>query len=178
MKKETKEKLFPLVAAAAVLVLDQLCKLVVLSAAGENKSVSVLGDFFRLTPFLRRFVMTGPGGGAPPFFQIAVNAALPLILLGLLVFLYFHEKRLRPGVRVPLAAVLGGGLANLCDRLVHGGGVVEFLDFKAFGIFGLSRWPAFNLADLAVLAGAIVFIVVWIVRTVGARRAGKRTPEE
>ncbi len=173
MKPETKRKLPPLAAAAAVIVLDQASKLAVLLTVGAEKSAAVLGDFFRISPSVRPFVALGPGGGPLPFFQIALFILLPLAALALLGFFYFRDKAPALAPRLAAAAVIGGGLSNLCDRLIRAGGVVKFLDFRFFGVFGLSRWPAFNLADLSILAGAIAFLVVSVIRLIGKRRAEK-----
>ncbi|MBN2354182.1 MAG: signal peptidase II [Spirochaetales bacterium] len=173
MTTETKRKIMWLAAAAAVLVGDQASKLVVILAVGAGKSAAVIGDVFRLSPQVRPFVALGP----PPFFQITLFILLPVAVLAFLVFLYFRDKSFRLPSRLAAAAVVGGGLSNLCDRFVRAGGVVEFLDFKSFGIFGLSRWPAFNPADLAIVAGLTAFLVVRIVRLIGKHRAAKDTPK-
>ena len=55
------------------------------------------------------------------------------------------------GVLAPLM-ILGGALGNLTDRIVRGprfsGHVVDFVDFQV--------WPVFNLADAAIVVGAVV----------------------
>jgi signal peptidase II len=53
-----------------------------------------------------------------------------------------------------LALILGGALGNLWDRL-QWGGVADFLDFHAFGW----HWPAFNVADSAIVVGAAILIL-------------------
>lgn len=54
---------------------------------------------------------------------------------------------------VGLALALGGAAGNLCDRLLRG----AVIDFIAIG-----RWPAFNLADSALVAGAALCIWAWL----------------
>jgi signal peptidase II len=55
-----------------------------------------------------------------------------------------------------LALVCGGALGNLIDRIRAEKGVVDFIDI---GI-GDSRWPTFNIADMAVSLGA--FLLAWV----------------
>ena len=55
-----------------------------------------------------------------------------------------------------LALVCGGAVGNLIDRLRSSSGVVDFIDIG----FGDSRWPTFNLADMAVSLGA--FLLAWV----------------
>ncbi|WP_019594951.1 signal peptidase II [Thioalkalivibrio sp. ALM2T] len=53
-----------------------------------------------------------------------------------------------------LGLVLGGAIGNLIDRVRYGA-VVDFLDFHWAGY----HWPAFNVADMAIVVGAITLIV-------------------
>ena len=50
-------------------------------------------------------------------------------------------------VAAGIAAALAGASGNLADRVIHG----AVVDFVALG-----RWPVFNLADVAIVAGAVV----------------------
>ena len=52
------------------------------------------------------------------------------------------------------AAVIGGALGNLYDRLVYGE-VVDFLDVYV----GKWHWPAFNVADMAITLGIAVLVL-------------------
>jgi signal peptidase II len=54
---------------------------------------------------------------------------------------------------VALGLVLGGAFGNLTDRAVRGDGllwgrVVDFIDFHV--------WPVFNVADSAIVIGAVL----------------------
>mgnify|MGYP003854808255 CR=1 FL=1 len=55
-------------------------------------------------------------------------------------------------VAIALGLVLGGALGNLTDRAINGSGlsgrVTDFLDFRI--------WPVFNLADTAIVVGAVL----------------------
>ncbi len=52
-----------------------------------------------------------------------------------------------------LALILGGALGNLWDRMIAGH-VVDFLDFN----IGTYHWPSFNVADSAIVIGAILLV--------------------
>ncbi|PYX78379.1 MAG: signal peptidase II, partial [Acidobacteria bacterium] len=52
-----------------------------------------------------------------------------------------------------LALILGGAVGNLWDR-VFSGHVVDFLDFY----LGNAHWPAFNIADSAIVIGALLLV--------------------
>jgi signal peptidase II len=173
MKPETKVKLTPLVMTLAVLAVDQASKVVVTLLLAENQSAAVLGDFFRITLRRNPFIVFSLGHNLPPLFQTVLFLVLPVVALGLLVFFYFTEKVLKRAYRLPLAAVIGGGFGNLLDRIVRPAGVVDFFDFKFFGIFGWSRWPTFNVSDLSIVLGVAALIVIWIVLGIRKRRSGK-----
>ena len=67
------------------------------------------------------------------------------------VLVFFLSRPDRPGVWLPAGLLLGGATGNLIDR-VRDGGVTDFID--------LPRWPAFNLADIAITVGVAVLLFV------------------
>jgi signal peptidase II len=137
--------------AALVLVADLATKAVVLAhfAPGQGKVVT---PFFNLVLVFNKgaafsFLAAAPGWQTPLFAGFAVVASL--VISWLLV--KDARKTLFCG---GLALILGGALGNLVDRLRFGG-VVDFLDFHAFGW----HWPAFNVADSAITVGAAILIL-------------------
>ena len=50
---------------------------------------------------------------------------------------------------IGLSLILGGALGNVFDRIVSGA-VTDFLDFY----IGTLHWPAFNVADSAIVIGS------------------------
>ena len=81
---------------------------------------------------------------------------LTIVALFILGRLYYAT---RPGdvMRTwSLALVCCGAVGNLIDRIRSANGVVDFIDV---GI-GDSRWPTFNVADMAVSLGA--FLLAWV----------------
>ncbi|WP_017941993.1 MULTISPECIES: signal peptidase II [unclassified Thioalkalivibrio] len=77
------------------------------------------------------------------------------VVIGLLIA--FWLARLPRGAWwsvTALGLVLGGAIGNLIDRVRYGA-VVDFLDFHWAGY----HWPAFNVADMAIVVGAVTLIV-------------------
>ena len=65
-----------------------------------------------------------------------------------------------------LALVLGGAVGNLWDRLAPSRGmVVDFIDVYA----GKWHWPAFNVADSAIVLGVIIMLITVFVTPEGER---------
>ena len=54
-----------------------------------------------------------------------------------------------------LSLIAGGGLSNLVDRLAHHGHVIDFLNVG----LGPVRTGIFNLADLAITVGTVLFFI-------------------
>jgi signal peptidase II len=136
--------------AAAVIAADQMSKAAILAVLREGDGRAVTG-FFSLvltynTGAAFSFLATASGWQRWLLAGIAVAATIVIIVL------------LRRGgsalYSTGLALILGGALGNLFDRLVLGK-VVDFL------LFHYDRWayPAFNVADSAITAGAALIIL-------------------
>jgi signal peptidase II len=136
-----------LIVLCSVLLLDQASKVAVLLLMQPGESVPVISDFVRLT-FVRNsgaaFGMLS-GNNVPFVFTT-------LLAMAAVVFLIFRSMRSGSQFSFPLELVLGGALGNLVDR-VRLGEVVDFIDMGWKG----HRWPVFNVADIAVTAGVILF---------------------
>ena len=135
----------PLLVALCVILLDQAAKEWVRGAFALHESVPVIPGFFSLT-YIRN---TGAAWG---MFS-GQNLALSLLAFAMLVALVlFRRKILPPGKphRVALGLLCGGIVGNLFDRL-RLDYVTDFLDFFWRGW----HWPAFNIADCAVVGGAV-----------------------
>ena len=81
-------------------------------------------------------------------------AALAVGISCLLIVWLFRTARGDWRSAVPFALIIGGALGNLVDR-IRFGHVVDFIDWYWDGY----HWPAFNIADSAIVGGAIALIV-------------------
>jgi signal peptidase II len=86
--------------------------------------------------------------------RFTLFTAVAAVLLAGLVYASLFARRLGPARFIALGLVAGGGISNLIDRLVYDGRVTDFLNI---GI-GSFRTGIFNLADMAILAGALLLI--------------------
>jgi signal peptidase II len=87
---------------------------------------------------------------------------LPLILLVLLVIYFVKTDDFTRVQRWAVAGIIGGGFGNMIDRLFRPEGVVDFIDVRFYGLFGLERWPTFNVADSSVVVAGIVMAASFI----------------
>jgi signal peptidase II len=138
-----------LLCAAAIVALDQVTKVFASSHLLPGESISVLGDFIRLTLVHNTGAAFGlfPGSRVP-FIVVSVVA------IAVVLYLFFRETYRSVANRILLGCILGGAIGNLIDR-VRLGYVVDFIDVG----FGTARWPVFNAADSAVTIG--VLLLAW-----------------
>jgi signal peptidase II len=133
-----------LMAAAAVIAVDQATKALVLAniALGDSDPVFPGID---LTYVRNSGVAFGAfaGGGALVW-------GLTIAALGGLL-LYFALRSDRRWLWLPVGAIAGGAIGNLADR-AREGAVIDFIDPVA--------WPAFNVADMAIVIGILGFVYV------------------
>jgi signal peptidase II len=87
----------------------------------------------------------------PPTLRAVILGTAALMAIG--VGLYVVATRpMRRSAIIAIGLILGGALGNLIDR-AHNGTVTDFLHVHR----GAFDWPAFNVADIAVTCGAILF---------------------
>ena len=136
---------------ASVLGADLLSKLWILSRLHEGESLTVVPGFFNLTLGFNSGAIFGSLQGLPEWARACI-----FTVAGLAALLYFGGLFLKdetPAMeRAALGLILGGALGNGLDRLLHGH-VVDFLDF----VFGSWHYWTFNLADSAIVCGALLF---------------------
>ena len=129
---------------AAVLVADQATKAVVVGAIEPGERVEVL-------PFLDLVYVTNEGvafgflGDGDRGTVLLVTAAALLFVL-----VWFLRDPVRPWSWLAIGLLAGGAIGNLADRLFRDA-VVDFIDLPA--------WPSFNVADIAITAGAAILVL-------------------
>ncbi len=147
-----------------LLLLDQITKYIARTSLDMGIPVKIIGSFFQLT------YVENPGMA----FGITVDNTILFLALSLvaasLVFYYMYKLRNEAfALQLAITMIAAGAIGNLSDRFIRGS-VVDFLDFEfwdihipAFKLLGLqfagfhmTRWPVFNVADMAVSGGMIL----------------------
>ena len=133
-----------LVLAVGVVVVDQAAKAVVRTTIdlGERRQVVPFLDVVHVRNTGVAFGFLADGGAL-------LIAGAGVALVALMAFVLCHSER--PYVWVPAGLLLGGAAGNLLDR-VREGYVTDFVK--------LPRWPAFNVADIAITLGVVALIYV------------------
>lgn len=169
-----KKKLLPLILTVAVFVLDQLTKqLIVLNIPPYTIGTSFFGDFLRIIHVYNPGIAFSMGNALPDNARDILFAVAPLIVLVIVLVIYFRNNEFTFFQRWAIAGIVGGGLGNIYDRFFRSEGVVDFIDVKFYGLFGLERWPTFNVADAAVLICGFLLIISFVRAMIGERREQK-----
>ena len=139
-----------LAVALAILLVDQLGKAWLIELLGVHGEAMELTPFFNLVMVWNRGVSFGLGGaaGLGPWPFVALSGA---ITVALLVWLWRAETRL---LGLAIGAVVGGAIGNMIDRIRYGA-VADFFDLHLAGY----HWPAFNVADGAIVVGVGVIVL-------------------
>ncbi len=134
--------------AAAAYAADRLTKAWAEHALAGRHPIKVIPGVLQLVYTTNSGGAFGVGGSAPLLFAAAS------ILVSIIIVAYSFRMH-HVLVAASLGLVLGGALGNLTDRWLRGGGfdgrVVDFIDFRI--------WPVFNLADSAIVIGAVLLLL-------------------
>lgn len=139
--------------ALAVLVLDRLSKWLVVERIELHDSIVIVPGFFRLVHVQNRGAAFGLLSDSATDWKVSLLILFSVAALVIVSTLLWKNSHAFSATGVALTLILGGALGNLWDRLVHGH-VVDFLDFAVRGY----HWPAFNVADSAIVVGALILV--------------------
>jgi signal peptidase II len=141
-----------LLAALAVIGMDQLSKYWIRSSFGEEELRVIWQNCFNLTYVRNRGGAFGIFPYEPMLFVI-----LSLVTIAILVYFYKSIGSGRRSVRIAIGLIIGGAVGNLIDRIAvdRDGCVIDWLDFH----WGAYHWPAFNIADSAICVGVFILFM-------------------
>ncbi len=145
---------FHLLIAVFVILLDRITKLAVAKNISLHDSIQIIPDFFRLTHVENRGAAFGLFADSPSEWKIAVLVLFSVAALVIVTALLWRNSHSLNTTAIGLSLILGGAIGNLWDRLLSGR-VVDFLLFYV----GQYQWPAFNVADSAIVVGAGLLVV-------------------
>jgi signal peptidase II len=154
--EEVIKRLFKIVILGfAWIVCDQFTKFYLLAHMPKREALSYLQGHLLILPTYNKGAFLSIGQHLAPALQQNIFIYGVLIVL-LAIFIYalsapflFHADI------TALAFILGGALSNLADRWMYQGKVLDFIYIR----FGELHTAVFNLADLGILLGAILFFV-------------------
>src|SRR5216684_7937387 len=144
---------FHLIIAASIVVLDRITKTLIASRITLHDGVDVVPGLFRLTHVQNQGAAFGLFAESPSEWKVAMLILFSVAALAVVSALLWKNGNAMNATAIALSLVFGGALGNLWDRVLSGR-VIDFLDFYV----GSHHWPAFNVADSAIVVGALLLL--------------------
>jgi signal peptidase II len=143
---------------AAIVVLDQVTKLLVEKTVPTGTGISVLGGLVEIS----RIYNPGSALGVLSTARVPIIVSCLVLAAWIIVVAQGIDKHLGEQFRLGAGMVVGGAAGNLIDR-IRLGHVIDFIDVRI--------WPVFNVADIAVCVGAAVLIYSLVIGNPGGRNS-------
>lgn len=159
----------------ALALVDQLVKAyIVRNIPLDTIGLKLWNDFLWVVHTRNLGIAFSIGDGVSRLVRLGLFVLLPAGFLVFAVVFSVRSEALSLFQRVAIAIIAGGGLGNLLDRIFRPEGVVDFLSFSLFGIFGMDRFPTFNVADSCITVGACLVLLSGFLGAQGGRDDERR----
>src|SRR5688572_11441399 len=133
---------------------DQISKSIVRNRIESHEQISVVDNYFTLMRVENTGAFLSLGNSLPRVVRFIFLSLLPLAILGFGIGYLFTKKNLSKSMLLGFAFVIGGGIGNLYDRLVHGS-VTDFMHID----FVIFQTGIFNMADVSIMTGMAIVII-------------------
>jgi signal peptidase II len=160
--KPSKRSLYIIVVIVVTIAIDQISKLLVRaniqprSDINPEERISLIGDAFIMMNVENAGAFLGMGSDLNHTLRIILLLILPILVLGFVLHYIFKDKTLNNWSLFAFASIIGGGIANVYDRIIYG----SVTDFFFIDLGGVFRTGIFNMADLSVTTGMIIILLV------------------
>jgi signal peptidase II len=158
-----RKQLAPFLLTLLIVLVDQITKALIVRALEPiydgGRVVEVFGEVVRIIHARNPGIAFSIGDTLPGPVRGVLFMLVPVVaMVGIAIYAWKSDE-FSPLQRWFVAGVLGGGVGNIIDRIFRPAGVVDFLDVKFYGLFGLERWPTFNVADSSVVVCGILLVL-------------------
>lgn len=140
--------------AAAVFAIDRLTKWIIETRVSAFDSHIVIPGFFEIVYSQNRGAAFGLFAETSSAWRTLLLIGFSVVALIVLTVMLWRTSRMDRTTAVALALILGGAAGNVFDR-VRWGRVTDFLLFY----IGRYQWPAFNVADSAIVIGSALLLL-------------------
>ncbi|MEC0091026.1 signal peptidase II [Paenibacillus macquariensis] len=138
--------------ALLIFVIDQVSKWLIVRNFDIGESKSIIGDFFHITSQRNNGAAFSILEGQRWFFLVITV----IVVVGIIYILQKIKSSRNRVLPIALSFVLGGAVGNFLDRALYG----EVVDFLRFHFSAINyTFATFNLADSAIVCGAILIII-------------------
>lgn len=149
------------------ITVDQASKIWVRATFTYGETKSIIGDSFIMQYVENKGAFLGMGSDLNPTLRLIFLLILPILVLGYVAYYIFKHKELDRMSLIAFCCIVGGGIANVFDRIVLG----SVTDFFYIDLGGMFRTGIFNIADVSVTTGMIMLLVA-------SFKTGNNTPKE
>lgn len=156
------KRYLPFLLTLILVVVDQISKILVMNLIPlDTIGARLFGDFLFICHVRNTGAAFSLGAGGSDFFRILVFIIMPIALMVVLGWTIITRKNILTNAqRWFVAGIMGGGIGTLVDRIFRfDEGVVDFISVKFYGLFGMDRWPTFNISDSCVVVFVILFAI-------------------
>jgi signal peptidase II len=144
--------------SGALITLDQVTKMFIHTGYRLGESKTVIQDFFNITYVRNYGAAFGFLANVEPAFREVFFLSIPPIAL-LIILRVLKGVSDEDRIQIfSLSVIFGGAIGNYIDR-IRFRYVIDFLDFHYKGIYA---WPAFNVADSAIVCGVSILLLLTI----------------
>ena len=137
-----------------VIALDRVTKWTISRRLSMHDGIQVIPGFFRIIHTENPGAAFGIFADSPSQWKLGMLIGFSIIALVIVSGLLWKNSHTMTSTGIGLALILGGAVGNLWDRLVSH----QVVDFLLFYV-GPHQWPAFNVADSAIVVGAALLVI-------------------
>jgi signal peptidase II len=141
-----------------LVLIDQIVKIYIHTGFELHESVQVIPGYFNITYVRNTGAAFGIFSKSHELFRQIFFLSIPPIAVGIILYFMYSVAENDWLQIYALSFISGGAIGNYIDR-VRFGYVVDFLDFHFQNIYS---WPAFNVADSAIVGGVSVLFLILI----------------
>jgi len=149
-----KRNLFITVLIVLNIAIDQISKVMVRANFEYREIKSLIGDKFIMQYVENKGAFLGMGSDMNPTLKLIFLLILPTLVLGYVIYYIVKTKELDRMSLIAFCCIIGGGIANVFDRIVYG----QVTDFFFINLGGVFKTGIFNVADLSVTTGMIMLL--------------------
>lgn len=133
---------------------DQLSKFWIRNNIESYNEIELIGSFFTLIRVENSGAFLGMGSELSYIPKLILLIIFPIVVLVAVSIYTYMDKKLDNLSLVGFSLIIGGGVANIFDRVVYGS-VTDFLYIN----LGFFKTGIFNIADLSVTTGMILILI-------------------
>jgi signal peptidase II len=160
--KLSKRSIYILLVIVITIAIDQVSKVLVRAYVEPQTDlqrgdrISLIGDAFIMMNVENTGAFLGMGSDLNPTLRLIFLLILPILVLGFVLRYVVKDQSLDNLSLFAFSSIIGGGIANVFDRIVYG----SVTDFFFIDLGGMFKTGIFNMADLSVTTGMIILVLM------------------